>query len=295
MKIFYSPDFVASAHTFDTTRKAGWIAASLKEKPLAHVEIQRPRPLSMALLEHVHDLNYVHAVQMGEPRKLAASQGFIWDPGLWTAAISSCAGAVESALVALEEGVAGSLSSGLHHAKHDRGDGFCTFNGLALAVIAALEKGAKRILIIDADAHFGGGTESLVKQHGNKVHHLDVATSIYDAYEPASPHTADLVGSTEEYLPLLEKRLLELDPKFDLCLYNAGMDPHEECFEGGLPGMNAIQLILRENLVFTWCEGHKIPVAFVTAGGYIGGALDEAGLVDLHRITIRTFARLSRK
>ena len=29
--------------------------------------------------------------------------------------------------------VAGSLSSGLHHARADRGNGFCTFNGLVVA------------------------------------------------------------------------------------------------------------------------------------------------------------------
>jgi len=50
----------------------------------------------------------------------------------------------------------GSLSSGLHHARRTHGAGFCTFNGLALAALTALEvltAGAQRVLILNLDAH----------------------------------------------------------------------------------------------------------------------------------------------
>ena len=63
---------------------------------------------------------------------------------------------VASGLQAMTDGVAGSLSGGLHHARCDQGSGFCTFNGLALAAKAALAAGAESVVILDFDAHCGG-------------------------------------------------------------------------------------------------------------------------------------------
>ena len=71
-----------------------------------------------------------------------------------------------------------------------------------------------------------------------------------------------------------------------MCIYNAGMDPEERCQVGGLPGITAEILREREGIVFEWCQSRGIPVAFVLAGGYAGGSLDEEELVRLHRATI---------
>ena len=75
-------------------------------------------------------------------------------------------------------------------------------------------------------------------------------------------------------------------PAFDLCLYNAGMDPYAGCPNGGLPGIDEAILAERERLVFTWCRAQRIPVAFVLAGGYVGGGFTATGLVALHRLTL---------
>ena len=74
-------------------------------------------------------------------------------------------------------GCAGALASGLHHARRSHGAGFCTFNGLALATIAAIDAGARRVLVLDLDAHCGGGTDELVGRNP-KVRILDVAVDI---------------------------------------------------------------------------------------------------------------------
>ena len=42
MKVFYSSDYVAAAHAFPTTRKAGWIADSLRADPIAGIDRGRP-------------------------------------------------------------------------------------------------------------------------------------------------------------------------------------------------------------------------------------------------------------
>src|SRR6516165_5227181 len=106
--IYYSPKYVGSGYAFDTTRKSRWIAESLSHLPIAGIELVEPDPLSADQVTEVHDTNYVRAVETGNPRALAESQGFSWDAGLWPMVLASNGGAVAAALAALEQGVAGS-------------------------------------------------------------------------------------------------------------------------------------------------------------------------------------------
>src|SRR4051812_6177288 len=113
--VYYSPSYAGSAHAFDTTRKAMWVAESLTARPIAGIELRPPPVVARSLLNQVHDPDFVRAVETGQPAELAESQGFRWDPGVWPMVLASNGGAVAAALTALEEGVSGSLSSGLHH------------------------------------------------------------------------------------------------------------------------------------------------------------------------------------
>ena len=89
------------------------------------------------------------------------------------------------------------------------------------------------------------------------------------------------------YLPALRTRLAGLDrTAFDLVIYNAGVDPHQHCDIGGLRGITASVLAEREQMVFEWARHRRVPVAFVLAGGYVGDALAQDALVDLHRQTV---------
>ena len=143
VRVFYSPKYVGSGYAFDTTRKAKWIVDSLAESPIPGIELVEPNPLTRDHVAEVHDPEYVQAVETGQPRSLAESQGFGWDAGLWPMVLASNGGAVAAAHAALESGVAGSLSSGLHHARYGSGAGFCTFNGLVIAAKAALACGGE--------------------------------------------------------------------------------------------------------------------------------------------------------
>lgn len=289
ISIFYNPSYVGSGYSFDTTRKAAWIAASLENDPIEGIEIQSPNSVTAEELSTVHNPAYVRAVETGEPRGLAESQGFTWDPGLWPMVLASNGGAVAAALAALSTGdSAGSLSSGLHHARRDRGSGFCTFNGLVLAANAALEAVAGSVLILDLDAHCGGGTHSLIKDNP-RIWQVDVSVNDLDIYTPSDRTTLTLVDSADDYLPAIERELKGLyprAPKFDLCIYNAGMDPYEGSSIGGLPGITAKTLGRREMMVFEWALRHRIPIAFVLAGGYAGKNLRQEELILLHRFTI---------
>lgn len=294
--IFYSPAYVLAGFSYETTRKARWVAESLEREPIPRVEIVAPASLAEGDVARVHDPVYVQAVRTGQPRTLAESQGFQWDPQLFIAVLASNGGAVEAALRAHRSGTAaGSLSSGLHHAHRTYGLGNCTFNGLALATRALLEDGAKNVLVLDLDAHCGGGTNELIGGDP-RIWHVDVAVHPFDRYTPAPRQTLDLVQDARQYLPAVQRRLEELPhraPPFDVCLYNAGMDPHERSPVGGLPGITHELLAAREQLVFQWCRERGVPVAFVLAGGYLGPGLDERGLADLHRLTLMSASSIA--
>ena len=63
--------------------------------------------------------------------------------------------------------------------------------------------------------------------------------------------------------------------------------------EGGVPGISALTLDRRERSVFTWIARHRVPTAWVLAGGYTTRmTMDE--LVHLHRLTIAAAARAGR-
>lgn len=293
MNVYYSPAYAGSSYVFETTRKSKWVADSLNEAPISGVTLLAPQPLSREQVALAHDPHYVSAVQTGSPLELAQSQGFTWDPGIWSMVLASNGGAVAAALDALRSGLAGSLSSGLHHARRSAGLGYCTFNGLVIAAREALAAGAMSVLILDLDAHCGGGTASMISDEP-RIWQLDVSVDDYDSYESSDRVRLHMVGSSDVYLSEIENRLLEIavrGPHFDLCLYNAGMDPFEGCSDGGLAGITSDILASREQIVFDWCRQQGLPVAFSLAGGYIGEKLDQQGLVDLHRLTLSAAAR----
>jgi len=287
MQLYYSPDYIGAGHDFDTTRKAKWIADSLNSRPIAGAQMCTPVSATVADIERVHAHDYVTAVRTGSPLPLAESQGFEWDPDLWPMVLASNGGVLAAARAALTDGVAGSLSSGLHHAKYDRGDGFCTFNGLVITAKSLLASGeVTSVLILDLDAHCGGGTAALIADD-QRILQLDVSVSLFDAYPPQLNSQLDEVSMADDYLPAVHKALAEADQSsWDLVIYNAGMDPYQGCDIGGLDGITGDILAEREQVVFDWCRQRSIPIAFVLAGGYIGADLSREGLVNLHRQTI---------
>jgi acetoin utilization deacetylase AcuC-like enzyme len=178
----------------------------------------------------------------------------------------------------------------MHHARYDRGQGYCTFNGLVIAAHAALAAGANKVLILDLDAHCGGGTHSLIMDNP-RIWHLDVSVDPYDSYECGGigRTSLDIVGSADHYLATISRRLQACAAqRFGLCLYNAGMDPHEDSPDGSLPGIDEQVLQERERLIFSWIRAQDVPIAFVIAGGYVKTPrMSEARLVALHRLTLQ--------
>jgi len=284
-KVFYNSDYVASEYAFDTTRKSGALAVALKDdSAVLVVDPARFVARAKELIERLHSPEYVRAVQTGKPSGLAESQGFEWDPNIPSMAIAHSAGLVAAVdeVMTSASGVSGSLSSGLHHARQDHGAGYCTFNGLAVAATNAIDQGAERILVLDFDAHCGGGTRSMTSS--DQVVQIDVSTVMFDRWQPSAPHDSLTDSGPDSYLGDIAAALRQASQAgaFDLVLYNAGMDPANT-------GVSTADLSARERMVAEWAGEGGQRLVYALAGGYTGGGIDMEELVALHRLTVEAF------
>lgn len=245
---------------------------------------------AIAGIEAMHTADYVDALRTGADAWLASSQGFDWDPGIWAMAVHSTAGVIAATESAVADGVAGSLSSGLHHAKPGTGDGFCTVNGLAIAA-QRLAAPDSQVVILDLDAHCGGGTQQMLAAHDlhDQVRSYDLSTSAVDTYVPTHPDDRFVLmdGDDDTYLSAVESMLDDIAwDRARIVLYNAGMDPH--------PEVSKLALTIRERMVFERAAAEHVPIAWVLAGGYTWGRTTMDDLVDLHWLTIEAAASIAR-
>lgn len=168
-----------------------------------------------------------------------------------------------------------------HHARPERGAGFCTVNGLAVAA-ARLVADDLRVVVLDLDAHCGGGTAAMIAHHDltDSVRQFDLSTNTFDGYDHVGPDDRLVVvrRGDDEYIDAVAGMLDEIDwAGTDIVLYNAGVDIH--------PEFSRLTVKVRERMVFERAAAQATPVAWVLAGGYTTGiTMDE--LVDLHWQTI---------
>lgn len=77
-----------------------------------------------------------------------------------------------------------------HHAQRAQADGYCFFNGAALAADAARRAGIERVLVIDWDVHHGNGTQDIFYERDDVLTvslHMD-----HGAWGPSHPQTGRL-------------------------------------------------------------------------------------------------------
>ena len=302
MKTYYNDNYVASKYAFDTTRKAQAIAESLVSNPIQGLDLVDPnadffsegklsksgfQDVARSLAYLLHSDEYFNAVSTGDPRSLAESQGFDWDPGIFTMALEHTSGLLAATYEALSNTcLAGSLSSGLHHAHHAYGSGYCTFNGLASAAKFAIDGfNAERVLILDFDAHSGGGTWDIIQRSlSDNVVQIDVTCSAFDTWKPEGESAIWYTGR-QDYRTDIDRALTYASKKlsaFDFVIYNAGMDPLNA-------GVSLEDIIYRENAVRAFIG--DTPAIFALAGGYTWGNKTMDDVVDWHRITLEKWSQ----
>jgi acetoin utilization deacetylase AcuC-like enzyme len=244
----------------------------------------------------VHTPAYIEGVANGTlPREGQRRIGFPWSSAMVERARRSVGGTIAAARRALEDGTAANLAGGTHHAFHDRGEGYCVFNDIAVAARVLLrEKCIRRALVVDLDVHQGNGTAAIFvdepavftfSMHGASNFPFHKETSDLDVALP------DGVGD-EEYLARLAEHLpgLIAPHRPDLVFYLAGADPYEGDRLGRLR-LTIDGLLARDRLVFDTCRAAGLPVAVSMGGGY---APDIDAIVSIHANTLREAATHAR-
>ncbi len=303
IQLYHSARYFADlgAHAMPI-RKFGLVREAIEREGLP-VRIDAPDPVTDEDLLRVHAEAYVRAVATGEPRALAESQKFPWSAALAESVRHTNGGCVAALRSALAEGVAGNLASGFHHSHRERGEGFCTFNGLVVAMerVRAERGGKLRALVLDMDLHFGNGTSYLLAERP-WAHQLSIYGNFYknnvavrDVTVERAADTANCVSiavpagaNGAQYLAALrgsfEAAIDRARP--DVVLYQAGADPYREDPYSPLD-LTHDDLRARDAYAFEVCAAKGIPVMWVLAGGYTP---DVSKVVEVHVNTCRAAA-----
>jgi histone deacetylase 11 len=181
------------------------------------------------------------------------------------------------------QGIAINLSGGYHHAKRARGEGFCLFSDIAIAIRQLRAEGlirpGQRVAYVDLDAHQGNGVCHQF-QDDRDIFILDAYNAeTYPSYDGEARRRIDsnlpLRGGCRgtEYLGLLQGRLPGFLDSIShsglavLGIYNAGTDVVDNDPLGGL-ALTANDVLERDLFVIDEFQRRKIPVVMVTSGGY---------------------------
>lgn len=239
-------------------------------------------------LLRVHRGEYLDQVVSGAlPPSEMRRIGFPWSPELVERSRRSVGATVSAARAALEGGVGVNLAGGTHHAFPDRGEGFCVFNDVAVAIrVLQAEAGVRRAAVLDLDVHQGNGTAAIFRGDSD-VFTLSVhGARNFPFRKEASDLDIELPDGTLDgpYLEAVERGVsVAWSSAPQVVFYLAGADP----FAGDRLGRLAVSkegLEERDRIVIEGCRARGIPLVVVMAGGY---AREMEDTVAIHLATVR--------
>ncbi len=260
-------------HPFPIAKYALTREALLAAGVLEAAHVHRAAPAPVAWLEAAHDPDYVDRALCGRLDDAAVRRlGLPWTPALVERARTSVAGTVAAASAAWLHGVAGNLAGGTHHAFRDRGEAYCVFNDIAIAIAMLRSEGrARRPFVLDLDVHQGNGTAALCAHdpsiftlsiHGARNYPARKERGSLDVALPDGCEDAAFLAALDAHVP---GALAAHAP--DVVFYQAGVDGLAEDRLGRLALTHA-GLAARDARVFEWCESHAVPVVVTLGGGY---------------------------
>ncbi|MCB8888376.1 histone deacetylase family protein [Vreelandella malpeensis] len=180
---------------FETPRRMEIVLEAIERAGLG--EVRAPNDYGLEPVKAVHDAGYIEFLANFWPAWQAEGRTGEAIPSIWpartlrsdriprslggklgyyalAAETSLCEGTFEAALASKDTALAalehtfesGEPSFGLcrppgHHAATDQFGGYCFFNNAAIAAQRALDRGYKRVAVLDVDFHHGNGTQQI--------------------------------------------------------------------------------------------------------------------------------------
>lgn len=273
MKVYYTPKMLGPAHAISPSayKPAEVVASWLQIAP--GLQVIEPEPVSVAQFCLAHDVRFV-----GDVLACRRPNGFgTLSPEVAASLPYTTGSMLSAAREALRNGhVAIAPCGGFHHATFDCAADFCTFNGLVVTARVLLSEGlATRVGILDADMHYGDGTDDILERvRESRVHHFSVGEHYWERGDDA-PFFADLPA------------ILAGFDGCDVVLYQAGADPHIDDPLGGW--LTGEQLRQRDRMLFEHFAARRLPIAWNLAGGY---QKPLRRVLDVHDNTLRECLRV---
>ena len=297
MRVSYHPDYYVElppGHPFPMAKFPGLYEILTREAIIGRADVVRPVEADLDLLRLVHTEDYLWKLSTGnltaaEERRL----GIPWGQQLWRRSRLAVSGTVNAAIMALQDGIAGNLAGGTHHAYPDHGQGFCVLNDVAVCIRHLKERGRiRRALVIDLDVHQGNGTAAIFDRdpdvytlsiHGEKNFPARKARSTWDVGLPCG--TGD-----EGYLEILRWTLpgAMAESQADCVFYLAGVDPVAGDRYGRM-SLTRKGLERRERFVLETVRMSGLPLVLLMSGGY---APSPAQTAELHAVAYRVAAEV---
>lgn len=273
---FYFPDTPAlplpEGHRFPAAKYQLLHDASVRERLFDGIGLAPAPAAAMHELALAHDEAYIREVLDGTLAAEAQRRiGIPWSGALRDRSLATVGGALAAARDALDDGIAGQLAGGTHHAHRGFGSGYCVFNDLAVTALKLLADGrVTRVSILDCDVHQGDGTAAILSGVG-AVQTISIhGAKNFPFRKVASDLDIDLPDGTGDaaYLTALDRALDAVaDFSPDILLYLSGADVLAEDRLGrlslSLPGLEA-----RDLAVFRFAAARALPVSMAIGGGY---------------------------
>ncbi len=288
MKFVYSPLYKTDIgpHVFPTEKYDMVIERLRAEGFITERDLVEPdRPTDdelrkIATQEYLDDLLNCRITKRTYPSEMPVKKGII------DAQILCCDGTRRSVELAREHGMCYHIGGGFHHAFSDHAEGFCYLNDVAFGAVTALEKGLRKVAVVDCDLHQGNGTAKFF-ENDDRVFTFSIHQQNLYPQKQRSDLDIGLPNGAgdEEYLANLGSALDHIIGQFkpELVIYVAGADPYVLDQLGDLR-LTVDGLRKRDELVIRGCRSNAIPVAAVLAGGY---AEDVEDTVEIHCNTAR--------
>lgn len=252
-------------------------------------ELSLPAAATDRQLERVHSQEYIQAICTGNLTEVQIRRiGFPWSSAMVERSRRSTGATIAAGFAAFEDGLAGNLAGGTHHAFEGNGQGFCVFNDVCVGARALQCEGqVENVLVVDCDVHQGNGTSSIARGDSSLFSFSMHCEKNYPFQKTVGDCDIPLpVGTTDaSYLEKLETGLKMVFDSFlpDFVFYLAGADPYTED-RLGLLDLSKSGLASRDQLVINFCREKGLPMAFAMAGGYSPQVSD---IVDIHFQTVK--------
>lgn len=284
VSVVYSPGYLINLgglekmHPFDIRKYEKIHNGLIADGLLSDEQTLKPALLTQDDLLLIHSQEYLDDLKI---RKKVAE--YLEAPVLQFAPLSldravlepfrrASGGTLLAARQALHCGIGINLGGGYHHAKPDRGEGFCLYADVPIAIRKLQSESLiKRAIVIDVDVHQGNGTIVCLPDDDSTFTFSMHQGNIYPIPKESGDLDVELNGGMEdeEYLEILAQHLPQIldDFQADICFIVGGCDPLDGDPLASLK-MTAEGIVKRDHAIVQACAERNLPVVLTLSGGY---------------------------